>query len=207
MSKKVLAGIVGSVVLTSAVYLKTTYQVSRVIDGDTFETTEKQVVRLSGVDAPEVDRCGGLEAKEHLEKLIMHKRLMIKVIFNDKFKRLVSQVYVGNNYINKEMLLAGKGVYSRADVENSKDLLAAADLARSDKVGVYGDSCTQDSNKTRPKCNIKGNINQYTKELVYHYPGCGQYNSTFVQLYLGDQWFCTKEEAEKAGFKKAQLCP
>ena len=36
MNKKMAAGVVGAAVLTGAVYLKVTYQVARVIDGDTF---------------------------------------------------------------------------------------------------------------------------------------------------------------------------
>lgn len=35
------------------------YVVARVIDGDTFETAEKQLIRLSAADAPELEYCGG----------------------------------------------------------------------------------------------------------------------------------------------------
>lgn len=62
MNKKFVAAVLATMTLSSAVYLKTTYQVLRVIDGDTFETIEHQIIRLSGIDAPELELCGGLEA-------------------------------------------------------------------------------------------------------------------------------------------------
>ena len=34
------------------------YSVLRVIDGDTFETKEHQIIRLASVEAPELDTCG-----------------------------------------------------------------------------------------------------------------------------------------------------
>lgn len=68
------------------------YTVLRVLDGDTFVTTEKQIIRLASTEAPEIDLCGGPEAKRALEKMIMGKPVYLKVIFNDRFHRLVSLV-------------------------------------------------------------------------------------------------------------------
>lgn len=207
MKGKIMAGVVGTVVLAAAVYLKTTYQVARVIDGDTFETKEKQVVRLAGVDAPELKYCGGTEAKQALEKLILGKRLQIKVVFNDKFKRLVSQVYAGNIYVNKKMLEQGWAYFARGTDSNADELLKAGEKARAGTLGIFGAGCTQDVNPIQPKCNIKGNIGQQGKETkFYRYPGCGQYGNTVVQLYLGDGWFCNEKEARAAGFVKGSDC-
>ena len=69
MNKKFVAGVLATMTISSAVYLKTTYQVLRVIDGDTFETVEHQKIRLSGIDAPELELCGGQEAKQAKEAI------------------------------------------------------------------------------------------------------------------------------------------
>ena len=68
------------------------YTAYDVVDGDTFHISEHQLVRLSGIDAPEIGRCGSTEAKETLSKLIMGKPLYIRVIQNDPFRRLSSLV-------------------------------------------------------------------------------------------------------------------
>src|SRR3989344_9484453 len=49
------------------------YTVSRVIDGDTFELADKEVVRLVGIDAPEAGECYYDESKEALRQLIEKK--------------------------------------------------------------------------------------------------------------------------------------
>ena len=70
MTKKFVAGVLATMTISSAIYLKTTYQVLRVLDGDTFETVEHKKIRLSGVDTPELELCAGQEAKMALEKFI-----------------------------------------------------------------------------------------------------------------------------------------
>ena len=49
------------------------YKAARVVDGDTFDTTERQIIRLASTDAPELDLCGGIESSKTLQKLILNK--------------------------------------------------------------------------------------------------------------------------------------
>jgi len=63
-----------------------------------------------------------------------------------------------------------------------------------------------DLNLDNPECNIKGNINRNTKAKFYHFPGCSTYSPAIVEKFNGDQWFCTEEEAQKAGFTKSGGC-
>lgn len=185
----------------------TSYSVAEVYDGDTFVTAEKQKVRIAGVDAPELGLCGASEAKKTLEDMILNKRVQMKVIYKDPYFRLVSMVYVDDKFVNLEMLKSGWAYSHNAYGESSKELLAESQASKNKMIGIFGNKCTQETNPVNPKCNIKGNIRTRTKDMIYHYPGCGQYNNTIVQLYLGDQWFCSNTEAEKAGYIKAQLCP
>lgn len=183
------------------------YTVARVIDGDTFETTEKQLVRLANLMAPELDYCGGPEAKAQLEKFVLGKPVYFKVLFRDRYQRLDSLVYTPDGFINEQMVLVGAASFklSGKSSPESDKMQIASDQAKTKKIGIHSQKCTQSKNTQNPKCIIKGNVRDQKK--YYHYPGCAQYNNTTVQLYLGDQWFCTEAEAQKKGFIKADLCP
>lgn len=53
-----------------------------------------------------------------------------------------------------------------------------------------------------PECLIKGNISSQG-EKIYHVPGGASYNRTVIDPELGEQWFCSEEEAVAAGWRKA----
>lgn len=54
-------------------------------------------------------------------------------------------------------------------------------------------------------CNIKGNISSDGRKL-YHAPYCPSYNRTKINESNGERWFCSEEEAVKAGWTKAGNC-
>ena len=181
------------------------YQVLRVIDGDTFETTDHQRIRVASTQAPELDLCGWKEAKTELEKLIGDKQVYLKVIYRDPYQRLVSLVYADGRFVNEEMLSGGYAYYLRpVQGEIGETLKIAADKARQKKACIFSDSCTQMVNNEKPACNVKGNNRNGN---IYYVLKCGVYDNVTVQLYLGDQWFCSEKEAVKAGFRKPEQCP
>lgn len=184
-----------------------TYHVSRVIDGDTFETQEGLKIRLAGVDAPEIGLCGSKKSKAKLESLILKQPVHIKVLYNDPFKRLISQVYTQKLYINEEMTRTGNAFYENHE-KGLEGLMKVSDKAKAEKKGIFGPECTQKINLKNPTCNIKGNVPQsQTKKYQFYYtPNCPHYTSTKVQLYLGDKWFCSEQEAKSAGFQKPKEC-
>ncbi|MBI4384921.1 MAG: thermonuclease family protein [Nitrospinae bacterium] len=51
-------------------------------------------------------------------------------------------------------------------------------------------------------CRIKGNINR-KKEKIYHVPGGQWYGKTQIDESQGERWFCSEEEAARAGWRKA----
>jgi micrococcal nuclease len=182
------------------------YRAMRVIDGDTFETEERQLIRLTGIDAPEITNCDGKEAKEALEKLILNKNLYVKVIYRDSGMRLISHVYNDKGLVSEQMLKSGMA-YNLGNAVVDPAIGKAADFARKEKLGIYSSKCTQETNPNSKTCVIKGNVRrQGTEQKVYHFPGCGQYNQTVVELYKGDKWFCTEKEALKDGFVKGSDC-
>lgn len=204
------AGVLGATtlatLLTAQILLKkTSYKVERIVDGDTFVTTENQMIRFSGIDAPEMDNCNGDEAKETLRKLILNKKLYLKVIYRDGSNRLISNVYDEKGLVSPKMVRLGMAYYTQAGMQ-SPELAEAANEARSKKLGVYSPKCTQLTNLDNPKCVIKANKGIGVRKKIYHFPGCGQYNNTIVQLSLGDRWFCSEDEAKQAGFIKGSDC-
>jgi endonuclease YncB( thermonuclease family) len=52
------------------------------------------------------------------------------------------------------------------------------------------------------ECLIKGNVNQ-NGERIYHMPGQAFYDKVRMDLGNGKRWFCTPEEAEAAGWRRA----
>ena len=51
---------------------------------------------------------------------------------------------------------------------------------------------------------IKGNINIRTGERVYHMPGQKHYNDVTIETENGERWFCTEDEAEANGWRRAR---
>jgi endonuclease YncB( thermonuclease family) len=216
-SKKIIAGVVASAALVGSTgwfILKSpqgvlkvpTYEVLEVIDGDTFITREQRHIRLASVSAPELDLCGGQEAKEGLKDLIEGKPLYLKVLFNDDFGRLVSLVYTPDGMVNEQLLEKGLVYYGGSSNEPA-GISKKAQVAKEKQLGIFGPNCTQETNKVNPKCVIKANnrLNSGGNKF-YRFPGCRSYNYTSVQLYLGDSWFCSEKEAIKAGYTKGDDC-
>ena len=181
------------------------YHAVRVIDGDTFETTEKQWIRISGIDAPETGMCGSKEAKQALEKLILNKDIYLKVTYHDS-TRLMAIVYTKDGLVATKMISSGRAEFINKDDYKIPEMAQASKYAQSQKLGLFGPPCTQETNPQNPKCLIKGN-NTTLSGPTYHLPGCNSYAGTKVQLHHGDQWFFTEEEAIKAGYTKAKNCP
>lgn len=202
--KKAVAGGAVAVTLSLGFWAsKAVYTVKSVIDGDTFVTAEDQYIRIANIDAPERGRCGSDEATSELSKLVSGKKVFMKVIYFEG-NRQIAYVYTLQGDVAINLLKKGV-VVAKNTGKSNKELTNATDYARERKLGVFSDKCTQEKNSENPKCNIKGNISQYGK--FYRTPDCSQYNITILQLYLGDQWFCTEKEARNAGFTKSPDCP
>lgn len=178
-----------------------------VIDGDTLVLEGKVRLRLRHLDAPELDLCGGPEAKQQLEDLVAGKSVDIAEKILDQRGRAMSLIYVGNTLINREMLKSGWARYHHDQSAVAADLKAVADAAKAESLGIFGPKCRQTENPDRPDCVIKGNLNDVTGEKKYYLPGCVQYNTTIIEKDMGEQWFCSEKEALAAGYVKSLACP
>lgn len=79
-------------------------KVTRVIDGDTFETgSRKNPVRLANVDAPEKGQPGAPKATAALRRLVQGQTVTVDTVARDKYGRSVANVTVGRKSVNKAM--------------------------------------------------------------------------------------------------------
>jgi hypothetical protein len=64
--------------------------------------------------------------------------------------------------------------------------------------------CPRGCERPPAGCTIKGNINIKTGDRVYHVPGQLHYNDVTIEPERGEFWFCTEDEAQANGWKRAK---
>lgn len=114
-----------------------------VVDGDTFVMEDGRKVRLIGVDTPEFGRKYFGTAKQKMFELVFRKKVTLirDVSEYDKYGRILRYVYVGDKFVNLEMV---EGGYARVltippDVKYSKQFIDAQTKAREEKLGIWVD--------------------------------------------------------------------
>ena len=201
-------------------------KVIRVIDGDTIEIDNGNIVRLLGIDSPEQGECYYSEAKEELTELVLEEEIrMEKDIFGaDIFGRLLRYVFLPEGDFSNDVFvndyLLTRGLADTLFMSNSQKyhdiLIHSRNEAVTSERGMWG-ACEQElEEKTatfetnnpppNPDCIIKGNISEHGYGKTYFFPGCPNYKRVKVDFEKGDKYFCTNEEAEAAGFKMAEGC-
>ena len=124
--------------LTQATTLTGT--VIAITDGDTIKIltpAKRQIkVRLAEIDTPEKRQPYGKRAKQVLSDKIYRKQVAVVKVAIDRYKRLVGKVYLGNRYINAEMVADGAAWVYR---KYSKDpwLLELERQAREEGRGLW----------------------------------------------------------------------
>jgi len=67
------------------------------------------------------------------------------------------------------------------------------------------EGCPEGCTSSSPECLIKGNISFRTGERIYHVPGQEFYDEAVISPEKGERWFCTEEEAEANGWRRAKV--
>ena len=86
------------------------YFVTKVIDGDTIEVRQEKrnyKVRLSEIDAPEINQRFGTESKNFLASLILNEEIELIYTTEDRYGRIVAKIYKDNKDINRSMVRSG----------------------------------------------------------------------------------------------------
>lgn len=111
--------------------------VIKVYDGDTFTIASKLPyetsplykfsVRLSNIDCPEMKssdlsekQCAKI-AKETLSNLILNKFVSLKNLQNDKYGRILADVYLDNLHLNEHMIKQKLAVYYDGGTKKSPE--------------------------------------------------------------------------------------
>jgi endonuclease YncB( thermonuclease family) len=203
-------------------------KVINVIDGDSLVLSDGRRVRLLGLDAPEMDRCLGPEAKSRLIQLALGKHIRLKNIVNDSYGRFLANVIVEDppdvlryqwwwlrarvlglktadrplTYVNRVMVEEGLARYEFSGDGYEQTLTKAHQAARDGQIGIYSGLCRQ----TAPPVGklIKANIRQGKK--YYYTLNCRYYGQVILDTSYGDAWFASESEAITAGFTLASSC-
>ena len=134
MSHLAIIALVGTIVMCprSSAGHAFTGQVERVIDGDTIIVrallpslrchcvddgtssncasrcaVQLHRIRLAEIDAPELKEPGGLESKQALSDMILHRQVSITWTHRGRYRRIIGQVYVDGLSINRELVELG----------------------------------------------------------------------------------------------------
>ena len=131
---------------TSTAKSSTLYSVNDIYDGDTITLDNGAKIRLLQIDTPELSssECYGQEARQALVKLIGKSKVTIqsdKVLDNkDRYGRFLRYIFIGKKNINLELVKIGAAApyfYQGERGRYSKQLLKAAEVAKTNKVGLW----------------------------------------------------------------------
>ena len=119
----------------------TSFLVKEVVDGDTIILSDGSRVRLIGINTPEYGMYFYEEAREVLEAMVLGKEVMLEKDISsvDKYGRLLRYVYVGDLFVNLEMVKRGfANAYTYPpDVKYTGKFLEAERYARENNLGLW----------------------------------------------------------------------
>lgn len=121
-----------------------------VYDGDTLRVTDGRQeikIRFCGIDAPEKDQAGGVEARDHLRALVAQGdgTVFVVPVETDRYGRTVAELFipVGGEkeiHLNSQMVMDGYA-YHYAQYSSScpnKDAIVRAEgMAKADSTGLW----------------------------------------------------------------------
>jgi len=107
------------------------FQVSRIVDGDTIQTSNNQYIRLIGINTPEKSMPFYNEATNYLTKLIRNKTIQAETHGTDKYGRILAHIFLSDKNINEQILQQGLGtLYYYEKDQHYEDLKQAEEFAR-----------------------------------------------------------------------------
>lgn len=205
--------------------------VVNVKDGDTIAVMDGSNVtydvRLQGIDAPEKSQDFSNVARRHLADLIGGKQVSVEYKKLDLRKRIVGKVTLSGLDVCLEQIKAGlawhyKEFESEQTASDRMSYSEAEQEARAAKRGLWQypsptppwvfrhakETQTEpqpnkprptSASVTRPSGAIIGNKNS----MIYHWPGCPNYNDVAPWNRV---YFKSREDAERAGYRAARNC-
>ena len=184
------------------------------------------------VNAAEKTYACGLAARAALVRLVRNRTISCTGNEIDRYDRRIMTCFVGEMDINAAMVAAGWALAFRrySDIYVGEEQLARSQQAglwsgafiapwdwrqRGPQTELLGAvsvpiSAQQHllpqpvaSANPTTGCQIKGNISR-NGTRIYHVPGQQDYHKTQIAESKGERWFCTEEEAQAAGWRRAR---
>ncbi len=178
------------------------------------------VVRLTGIEAPEIEqRCGaggkktwpcGEAAKEVLSKVVRGKSVSCSMSGADQAGRSLASCRVEGtdiavNLVRQGHVFAQQGMFARYTSVEAE--------ARGAKAGVWRSTTPrptewrakrwEEAKREAPSgCPIKGAVSADGK--FYVLPWSREYERIRVRSGRGERWFCSEQEARTAGWRSAE---
>jgi endonuclease YncB( thermonuclease family) len=224
--------LIGSILLWSVFYLPVAAQpqmitgkVISVVDGDTITildtNNQKLVIRLEGIDAPELNQEFGSRSKQSLSDLVNGKTVNVLGPKKDQYGLIVGKIALDSKDINFEQIDRGMAWFYRPYAkelapEDAKAYERAELNAKEDKRGLWRNpnpmppwqymaiTRSAPSGVTKVSAPADGQIIGIRKKMIYYMPDCPDYNKAPER---NREYYKTAAEAEAAGFKKAKSCP
>ncbi len=198
---------------------------ARVIDGDGLHIGNTEV-RLHAVDAFEGRQtcvrdgspwsCGEAAA-EQLRALTTRREITCTKRDVDRYGRTVAVCSNGEVDLGAALTRAGLALAYR---QYGTDYVEQEDDARAARRGAWAGEFTapwdarhgRNSETAQPSdepdgpsncrgTGIKGNLSRDSGERIYHVPGSRSSGDTRIDELNGERWFCTEEEARRAGWR------
>jgi micrococcal nuclease len=171
-----------------------------VIDGDTFILENGEIVRLIGIDAPELSQPGGDKSRKYLTRLILNKGVTLKTGYEDrdKYSRLLRFVYINDTCINEEMIKQGYAE-ARYSTENPirEQYIQLEIEAETAKAGLWSENIFQPRSNLRwgdeiPVVNWSDAHNYFNQYVIVEGTIVDTYNSgivCFLNFHTNYQYF------------------
>lgn len=108
-------------------------------DGDSFKVLYKNQeikIRLNHIDAPERGQDFGKKAKQYVSNLCFGKKVKIIWYKKDRYQRIIADVYINGNNLNREMVRAGYAWHFKK-YSKDKDYNKLEKEARRNKRGLW----------------------------------------------------------------------
>ncbi|MCX8021933.1 MAG: thermonuclease family protein [Syntrophorhabdaceae bacterium] len=179
------------------------YIVKKVIDGDTIQLDNNEIVRYIGIDAPEMatkdkgPEFFAREAMRYNKKLVFMKnvRLEFDIEKRDQHGRLLAYVYVKNLFVNGELVRLGyaKAMIKPPNVKYKDLLLNYQKKAMEEERGLWQEK------KKETESTYIGNKRTY----IIHRPSCKLAEKVSEKNRI---IFRSRMDAIKIGYTPCRTC-
>ncbi len=133
---------VASVAAAAKPHYTLTGKVVAIADGDTLtvldESKTQHKIRLAGIDAPEKGQAFGTKGARALGDKVFQRSVRIEVIDIDRYHRDVGRIYLGDRFINMELVKDGFA-WRYVQYDKPGEFTAAEADAREHRRGLWTD--------------------------------------------------------------------